>query len=96
MPTSPIRSAPIRNQAGNHRRSLLLRQDHLANRLMIQLRVNGRAGGISLDNYFVDQDLTPRDESGDYDFEALEALQLELFNEHLSRLIAGEVVESAL
>jgi len=65
-----------------------------ANRLMIQLRVNGRRPvSISLDNYFVDRDLTPRDESGDYDFEALEALQLELFNEHLSRLIAGEVVE---
>ena len=40
----------------------------------------------------MDRDLTPRDER-DYDFEALEALQLELFNEHLSRLIAGEVVE---
>ena len=66
-----------------------------ANRLMIQLQVNGRRPvSISLDNYFVDRDLTPRDESGDYDFEALEALQLELFNEHLSRLIAGEVVEN--
>jgi len=65
-----------------------------ANRLMIQLRVNGRRPvSISLDNYFVDRDLTPRDENGDYDFEALEALELDLFNEHLCRLIDGEEVE---
>jgi uridine kinase len=65
-----------------------------ANRLMIQLRVNGRRPvSISMDNYFVDRDLTPRDENGEYDFEALEALQLDLFNEHLCRLIDGEEVE---
>jgi uridine kinase len=46
-----------------------------------------------MDNYFVDRDLTPRDENGEYDFEALEALQLDLFNEHLCRLIDGEEVE---
>ena len=38
---------------------------------------------ISLDDYFVNRDLTPRDENGDYDFEALEALKLDLFNDHL-------------
>ena len=65
-----------------------------ANRLMIQLRANGRRPiTISMDNYFVDRDLTPRDENGEFDFEALEALQLELFNEHLCRLIDGEEVE---
>lgn len=65
-----------------------------ANRLMIQLRVNGRHPvTISLDNYFMDRDLTPRDENGEFDFEALEALQLDLFNDHLCRLIAGEEVE---
>ncbi len=65
-----------------------------AQRLLIQLRVNGRRPvSISLDNYFIDKNLTPRDEDGDYDFEALEALKLDLFNDHLSRLIKGEEVE---
>lgn len=65
-----------------------------ANRLMIQLRVIGRHPvTISLDNYFVDRPLTPKDENGDYDFEALEALQLDLFNDHLIRLIQGDEVE---
>ncbi len=65
-----------------------------AQRLLIQLRVNGRRPvSISLDNYFINKELTPRDEDGDYDFEALEALRLDLFNEHLSRLIKGEEVE---
>lgn len=65
-----------------------------AQRLLIQLRVNGRRPvSISLDNYFIDQELTPRDEDGDYDFEALEALKLDLFNDHLTRLIKGEKVE---
>lgn len=65
-----------------------------AQRLLIQLRVNGRRPAtISLDNYFVDRDQTPLDEEGNYDFEALAALKLDLFNEHLSRLISGEQVE---
>ncbi|QGT99714.1 Uridine kinase, type 2 [Candidatus Syntrophocurvum alkaliphilum] len=66
----------------------------LAQRLLVQLRVNGRRPvSISLDNYFVDRELTPKDENGDYDFEALEALKLDLFNEHLIKLIKGEEVE---
>jgi len=65
-----------------------------ARRLLIQLRVNGRRPvSISLDNYFVDRVDTPIDSSGEYDFEALEALKLELFNDHLLRLLAGEEVE---
>ena len=48
---------------------------------------------ISLDNYFVDRNRTPRDESGDYDYESLFALDLELFNDHLNRLIRGERIE---
>lgn len=65
-----------------------------AQRLLIQLRVNGRRPvSISLDNYFIDKNLTPRDEDGDYDFEAIEALKLDLFNDHLTRLIDGEEVE---
>lgn len=48
---------------------------------------------ISLDDYFIDRELTPRDESGDYDFESLYALDLAAFNNDLNRLIAGEEVE---
>ena len=63
-------------------------------RLSIQLGVLGlKPVIIALDDYFVDRDKTPRDENGDYDFEALEAIDLELFNNHLQRLIAGESVE---
>ena len=65
-----------------------------AQRLLIQLRVNGRRPvSISLDNYFVDRELTPKDEEGNYDFEALEAIKLDLFNDHLNRLLNGEEVE---
>jgi uridine kinase len=65
-----------------------------AQRLSIQLRVNGvRPVPVSLDDYFVDRDYTPRDEKGDYDFEAIEAIDLELFNEHLVRLLRGESVK---
>jgi Uridine kinase len=65
-----------------------------AQRLLIQLRVNGRRPvSISLDNYFVDRSRTPKDENGNYDFEALDALDIDLFNEHLTRLIDGEEVE---
>jgi uridine kinase len=65
-----------------------------ANRLAIQLRVNGlKPITISLDDYFVDRDNTPRDEMGDFDYEALEAIDIKLFNEHLSELICGREVE---
>ena len=48
---------------------------------------------ISLDNYFIDRELTPRDESGDYDYESLYALDLEQFNADLNAIIRGEEVE---
>jgi uridine kinase len=48
---------------------------------------------ISLDDYFVDREHTPRDENGDYDYEALEAIDLKLLNSDLKRLMAGESVE---
>ena len=48
---------------------------------------------VSLDNYFVDRHHTPKDETGDYDYESLFALDLELFNDHLNRLIRGERIE---
>lgn len=47
---------------------------------------------ISLDDYFVNREDTPRDETGDYDYESIYALDLKLFNEHLKRLISGEEV----
>jgi uridine kinase len=47
---------------------------------------------LNVDNYFFDLELHPKDEFGDYDFETPQALDLELINEHLSRLIAGEQV----
>ncbi len=47
---------------------------------------------ISLDDYFVDRDRTPLDETGDYDYESLYALDLERLNSDLSRLLAGETV----
>ena len=63
-------------------------------RLAVQLLTNLlRPVMISLDNYFIDREHTPLDESGDYDYESLFALDLELFNDHLNRLIAGEEVE---
>ena len=63
-------------------------------RLSVQLAVNGiKPINISLDDYFVDRDRTPRDENGDYDFEHLHALNLPLFNEQLSALFRGEEVE---
>ena len=63
-------------------------------RLSVQLAVNGiKPVGISLDDYFLDRDKTPRDEKGDYDFENLHALNLPLFNEQLMALFRGEEVE---
>lgn len=64
-----------------------------AKRLSIQLLAHGiRPFAIELDNYFVDREKNPRDENGDYDFEALEAVNLSLFNEHLLKLIEGQEV----
>lgn len=64
-----------------------------AERLYIQLRVNGiKPVTVSLDDYFVNREATPKDEFGAYDFESLYALDLDLFNEHLVDLIAGKEV----
>ncbi|AGC69084.1 phosphoribulokinase/uridine kinase [Thermoclostridium stercorarium subsp. stercorarium DSM 8532] len=64
-----------------------------AQRLSIQLRVNGLIPvTISTDDYFVDKDKTPLDENGKPDYEALEAVDLKLFNEHLNSLIKGAEV----
>ncbi len=63
-------------------------------RLSIQLMTNGmKPHSISLDNYFVDREFTPRDENGDYDYESLYSLELDLFNRHLECLFKGEEIE---
>lgn len=63
-------------------------------RLSIQLLANGlHPVPISLDDYFVDRELTPKDESGEYDFEHLHALNLDLLNEQMNALFRGEEVE---
>lgn len=65
-----------------------------AQRLGIQLRLNGlKPVTISVDNYFVERQDTPRDENGEYNFECIEAIDLKLFNEHLVKLLNGEEVE---
>jgi uridine kinase len=65
-----------------------------AKRIAIQLRVAGlNPHTISLDNYFVDRELTPKDENGEYDFEALDALDINYFNNDLIHLLNGEEVE---
>ena len=64
-----------------------------ANRLCIQLRVNGiKPFLISLDDYFIDRDKTPKDENGEHDFESLAAINIELFNKNLNDLMAGKAV----
>lgn len=63
-------------------------------RLSIQLALNGITPvTLSIDNYFVDRELTPRDEEGNYDFEAVEAINVKLFNEQILALMRGEEVE---
>jgi len=65
-----------------------------AKRLAIQLLAHGlQPFTLELDNYFVDRHLTPRDESGEYNFEALGALNLERFNQDLLKLMRGEHVQ---
>jgi len=65
-----------------------------AKRLGIQLGVLGlNPVLISLDDYFVDREKTPKDADGEYDYEALEAIDLDLFNDHLGRLMRGESVD---
>lgn len=63
-------------------------------RLAIQLMTNLiRPVTISLDNYFVEREETPLDENGEYDYESLYALDLELFNNDINRLLKGEEID---
>jgi len=64
-----------------------------AKRLAIQLLAYGlHPFTLEMDNYFVDRELTPRDETGEYDFESLHALNIELFNSQLNQLLSGDEV----
>ena len=65
-----------------------------SHRLSIQLHNAGlKAYPIACDNYYLDHQFTPRDANGEYDFECLEALDVELFNKQMTALLAGEEVE---
>lgn len=65
-----------------------------SHRLSIQLQTHGlKPHPIAVDDYFVEREKTPRDENGDYNFECLEAIDVEQFNQDMCRLLAGERVE---
>lgn len=62
-------------------------------RLAVQLMTHGlQPVAIGMDDYFVSRELTPRDENGNYDFEIITALDLPLFQKHLSQLLLGETI----
>lgn len=64
-----------------------------SHRLSIQLRANGLTPHpIAMDNYFVEREENPKDETGAFDFECLEAVDVALFNRHLQELLAGREV----
>ncbi len=65
-----------------------------SHRLSIQLRAHGlRPHPIAVDDYFVEREQTPLDEKGNYNFESLYAVDIELFNKHMNMLLKGEEVE---
>ena len=65
-----------------------------SHRLSIQLQTHGlKPHPIAVDDYFVEREKTPKDANGDYNFECLEAIDLEQFNQDMSRLLNGERVE---
>ena len=65
-----------------------------SHRLSVQLRAKGlKPHPIAVDDYFVDRELTPKDADGNYNYECLEALNIEQFNKDLMALLRGEQVE---
>lgn len=65
-----------------------------AKRLGVQLRVNGiQLVTVSVDNYFVNRGMTPKDDKGENDYEHIEAIDLKLFNQHLENLGAGGEID---
>lgn len=95
--------ADIARQIADHRDKLRLvliagpsssGKTTFSKRLSVQLLAHGiRPFALELDSYFVNREDTPRDASGEYDFEALEAVDLPLFNQQLQSLMAGEEVQ---
>ncbi|MBQ3666342.1 MAG: nucleoside kinase [Lachnospiraceae bacterium] len=64
-----------------------------SHRLSIQLKANGlKPHPVAIDNYFVNRSMTPRDENGNYNFEVLEAIDVEQFNKDMTALSSGETV----
>jgi uridine kinase len=62
-------------------------------RLSVQLKVNGVTPvGLSIDNYYLNREDTPKDEKGEPDFESIDAIDLELFNQHLLQVLSGKEV----
>ena len=65
-----------------------------SHRLSVQLRAHGlRPYPFALDNYFVDREFTPKDENGNYNFECIEAMDLNLFHSDMEKLLAGEEIQ---
>ena len=65
-----------------------------AQRLGLQLKINGlKPVTISVDNYFVERKDTPKNEEGEYDFESIYAIDLDLFNKDLTSLLNGETIQ---
>ncbi len=65
-------------------------------RLVVQLLIDGLEPlAISLDDYYLDRERSPRDENGEFDFEAFEALDIPLLQQHFARLLTGERVKTA-
>lgn len=65
-----------------------------SHRLSVQLRAKGyKPHPIAVDDYFVEREQTPLDDEGNYDFESLYAVDIELFNKHMGQLLAGEEVD---
>ncbi len=63
-------------------------------KLSVALEQNGiTAKCISIDDYYIDRELTPKDETGEYDYESIYAINIELFQQHLTQLFAGEEIE---
>ena len=89
-----------RNENGNKVKLVLIAgpsssgKTTFSKRLSIQLMTNGlKPYPISMDNYFVDREHTPKDDNGEYDFESLYALDLPYFEAQLQALLAGEEIE---
>lgn len=65
-----------------------------ARKMELELRLNGlKAKTISVDNYFVERPDTPRDENGEYDFESIDAIDRELLNNDILKLLKGEEIK---